>query len=135
MSIRKASGTVLESDARTATPADIPLNSSALGGSGNAVVNMHIIIDVTAIALTPIVQPKLFAKDPVSGKEYDLLAGIATITGVGTTVLKLGRDIVAAAGLAAKDFIPEGAVLRFTHTDADSITYSVGVNAEFEPYV
>lgn len=134
MSIRKGSGVVLGSIARTSTPADVFLGKNTLGNSGDAVVNIHIVIDVTAVNLTPSIQPAIIATDPASGKEYELLAAIAPITAIGTTVLKLGRNVVDAAGLAAQDFIPENVILRFTHADTDSITYSVGVNSEFDSY-
>jgi len=134
MSNRKSTGAALLSAARTATPADILLDKTSLGASGQALINMHIIIDVTAIAATPSVVPTIVATDKLSGQEYVLLTGSA-ITGVSTTVLKVGRDMVPAANLAEQDFIPDNTVLRFTHADADSITYSVGINAEFDSYI
>jgi len=132
MSVIKRSLELLPSAARIASPSDIAVQSPIANISEGTLKNLHIIIDVTAIAATPSVQPTLVATDPVSGKTYDLLASIAAITATGTTVLKLGKDIVAAAGLAAQDFIPENVTLKLTHADADSITYSVGMNAELE---
>ena len=135
MATRKAHLTVLKSAARTASPDDVVLDFGDGGVSVpkmDNVSNMHVIIDVTAKTDTPSVQPEIVATDPTSGKTYALLGSIAAITNTGTTVLKVGRDVVAAAGTAAQDFIPAEVTLKFTHDDADSITYSVGVNAEFD---
>lgn len=132
MSTKRESKTLLDSAARTATPADIVISKPSVGPSEGQLINLHIIIDVTAVNLTPSVQPTLIVTDIASGKTYDLLASIAAITGVGTTILKVGKDIVVAAGLAAQDFIPENVTLKLTHADTDSITYSVGINTELE---
>ena len=137
MAARKAHFTALKSAARTASPADVVIDFGDGGVSQpqmDNIRNMHIIIDATSITDTPSVQFAILATDPTSGKTYDLLSGIAAITATGTTILKVGRDIVAAAGFAAQDFIPENVTLKFTHADADSITYSVGVNAEFDTF-
>lgn len=137
MAIRKAHFTVLPSAARTATPDAVVLDFGSGGVSKPQIKNirnMHIIIDVTAKTDTPSVQTTITATDPTSGKTYTLLGSIAAITTTGTTVLKIGPDIVAAAGIAAQDFIPEIVTLKFAHADTDSITYSVGVNAEFDTF-
>jgi hypothetical protein len=86
---------------------------------------LHVIIDVTAIAATPSVVPKIQGKDIASGKYYDLLEG-AAITGTGTTVLRVYPGIAAAANTKADDVLPRIWRVRFEHADADSITYSVG---------
>ncbi len=132
MSIKKQSKTLLTSAARTASPADVVISKPSTVPSQGELINIHIIIDVTATNLTPSVQPTLIVTDGASGKTYDLLGSIAAITGVGTTILKVGKDVVAAAGLAAQDFIPENVTLKLTHADTDSITYSVGINTELE---
>ena len=51
------------------------------------------------------------------------------ITATGTTVLRVHPEIPAAANLIAQDFLPEIYRVVMTHADADSITYSVGVNS------
>jgi len=136
MTIRKQAFTALVSAARTATPATVSVDFGKGGVStpqNENMVNMHIIIDVTAIVTTPSVVPVINAVDPLSGKSYALLTGVA-ITATGTTVLKVGRDIESAANVAAKDILPKDIELVLTHADADSITYSVSVLAEFECY-
>ncbi|KKM96117.1 hypothetical protein LCGC14_1181370 [marine sediment metagenome] len=85
---------------------------------------LHLIIDVTAINLTPSVVPTIQGKDPLSGKYYDLLVGVAIIA-TGTTILKIYPGIVAAANVAASDILPLIWRLQLVHADADSITYSV----------
>jgi len=130
MSTKKQSFELLPSAARIASPDDIVISEPKVTLSEGSLYNIHIIIDVTAVAATPSIQPKILATDKASGKTYELLPGIAAITAIGTTVLKVGKDIVAAAGLAAQDLIPENVVLELTHVDADSITYSVGMNTE-----
>lgn len=115
-----ATATALASAARTATnnSGDIANNS------GNSV---HVIINVTAATATPSVVPTIQGKDTVSGAYYNLLVG-AAITGTGTTVLKVYPNAVAVANLVANDFVPKTFRVLMTHADADSITYSIGVN-------
>lgn len=141
MPIRKDTKVILESAARTATPSDITLTfdnpqNGITAKTMQQITNLHVIIDVSALAATPSVTPEILATDPVSGRVYPLLTGSAiTAVTTGSTapvVLRVGRDIEPAANAAARDFIPELITLRFTHADADSITYSVGVVAEFD---
>ena len=133
MSIEKGHAILLASAARTATSDTIEINGANFEGmSLGSMTNIDIIIDVTAITATPSVAVTLQGKDPASGKLYDLLASIVALTAVGTTVLRIGKDVVAAAGVAANTFIPDEVILKFTHADADSITYSVGMNCEFD---
>lgn len=138
MAIRKATAVILPSLARTASPADsiLEFNTGDLGitvPSMQQVTNLHVIINVTAVTATPSVVPEILTADPASGTLYPLLTGaaITAVTAV-PTVLRVGRDMEPAANLAARDIIPENILLRFTHADADSITYSVAVSAEFE---
>lgn len=139
MTIRKASIAGFESAARTDTPADItaefPGTQQSVPKSEN-LANAHIVVDVTAVSGTaPGVTPKVFYVDPLSGKEIDLISGIAEITAVSTVVLKVGRDIESAAGLAKQDIIPADLKVRMVHTNAvDSLTYSVSVLGEFDCY-
>jgi hypothetical protein len=94
---------------------------------GTSVEFLHIIIDVTAASATPSVVFKIQGKDPASGKYYDILVSVA-ITGVGTTVLKVGPGLTAAANLVANDMIPAVWRVIGTHADTDSITYTVGAS-------
>ena len=123
---------ILASAARVATPAAVTLTKAILGDvSSDRLLNLHLIIDVTAITATPSIVVTLNALDRVSGKFYNLLTS-AAITTVSTNVLKLGVDMLAAANLAAQDIIPENLRITVTHGDADSITYSVGLNFQYE---
>jgi hypothetical protein len=113
--------TLYASAARTATP------TPADGGwlSNERHVAAHFIVDVTALASTPTVTPKVqgITKDAVI---YDIL--VATdITATGTTVLKVGPGIIPLAGGAAADYLPIRFRLLLTHGDTDSITYSASV--------
>lgn len=132
MGIKKGSAVLLASAARTADPDNVEINANTVGISLEAISNMDIIVDVTAITATPSVTLTIQAQDPASEKFYDLLPSIVAFTATGTTVLRIGRDMVAAAGLAARAIIPEKVRLKFVHADADSITYSVGANFELD---
>ncbi len=135
MAIVKRSVEVYASAARTATPSAVLLTPLiTLHPSGRIVdlSNLHLIIDVTAIALTPSVLFAIEAEDPVSGKFYALLTTPAAITGTGTTVLRIGKDIESVTNLSQQDFIPKSLRMTATHGDTDSITYSVGMNYEGE---
>lgn len=137
MTTRKQQATLLESADRTATPSDVDITfggSQVSSPKTENLTNLHITVDVTAVTLTPSVQPKIFYVDTASGKEIDLITGVAALTSVSTTTYKIGRDIETSSGLAQRDIIPDQVKIRFTHADADSITYSVGVMAEFDVY-
>lgn len=133
MTIRKGAREVLASLARTATPADVALTKENLGVTRDELINLHVIIDVTAINLTPSITVDLIAVDAVSGSEYTLLTS-AAITTVSTNVIKIGKDTVDSANVSAQTFIPKDVIVRVTHGDADSITYSVGIQTEFDAW-
>jgi hypothetical protein len=124
----KSSLTILESAARTATPTDASLVISNAGQFTDTITDVHIVIDVTALALTPSVQPSLEGQDPLSGEWYDLVAAITPVTTTGTTVIKYGVRTDAVANSANQGFIPQNFRLRMVHADTDAITYSVGMN-------
>ena len=113
--------TVFASAARTATVTsdDIVAPREARG--------LRVVIDVTAVTATPSVVFTIRAKDPASGKYVTLLAS-AAITAVGTTVLVVYPGTTAAANAVAN--LPLGSIVSVlaTHADADSITYSVGID-------
>lgn len=99
-------------------------NSNDLKNSGHK--GCHIVIDVTVDGgggLTP----KIQGKDAVSGKYYDILVGSA-ISAVGTTVLKVYPALTASANLIANDIVPPDFRIVVTHSDANAMTYSVGVS-------
>lgn len=135
MSLNKATKAavlaVFASAARTATPTAVTLTKAILGVDPDRMLNMHLIIDVTAIVTTPIITVTIDALDPVSGKYYNLLTSSAIST-VSVNILKIGVDMENAANLAARDILPEDVRISIAHTDADSITYSVGLNFQYE---
>jgi len=110
---------VAKSAARTASWAVIVRNAHGLYG--------RLVIDVTAIAATPSVVVTIRGIDKVSGKKTDILAS-AAIVGVSTTVLRVGPALTAAANAVANDFMPSDIEINFAHADADSITYSAGLD-------
>lgn len=122
----KSNATLLVSAARTATPAAIII--SDLGEFTKHMTDMQIIVDVTALSLTPSVQPVLEGFDALSDKWYDLIDSISAITTVSVTAIKYGQNTAVLANNANQGFIPTAFRLRLTHADADSITYSVGIN-------
>lgn len=121
--IRTAShqNTVYASAARTATPDTEELELPKGCRTG------HFVIDCTASAATPSVVFTVLGVDRASGKTYTILAS-AAITGTGTTVLRVGAGLTAAANLVANDTLPPVIRLQAVHGDADSITYSLGAN-------
>lgn len=112
--------TVFASAARTASIDSADLTN--YNGRG-----LHLVIDVTAIAATPSVVFSIQAKDPISGKYYNLLSSSA-ITGVGTTVLRIYPGLLVVANLASNDVLPRVFRVSAAHGDADSITYSVAAS-------
>lgn len=115
--------TVLASAARTASV------NSADQRNYNA-SGLALTIDVTAITATPSVTFAVKYKDSLSGKYVTLLTS-AAITAVGTTVLRIGPWLTAAANLVARDVLPVVWRVEATHGDADSITYSASANYTF----
>ncbi len=117
------------------TPIDLDTGEFTLPGSGkefvkidtSSLTNFHVIIEVTNILLTPSVLVTVQAFDEASGTFYPLLIG-TPITGTGTTVLKIGENMVESMNESAMDFIPKKIRIILIHTDADAITYSVGIN-------
>lgn len=112
----KSSTTIYASAARTATPTAVTRRVDRYKGC-------VLIIDVTAIAATPSVTPKIEGVS-ASGAVYTLLTG-AAITATGVTALKIFPGITAAANVAVSDVLPQTIKVTLTHGDADSATYSV----------
>jgi hypothetical protein len=112
---------ILPSGARTATPdtQEFELPSGA--------VALHVVLDVTAIVTTPSITVTVAGIDRVSGKAYTLLAS-AAVTATGTTVLKIGPGLTAAANLVANDYVPSVVRVTVAHGNANSITYSAAAN-------
>ena len=111
---------VLASAARTVTNAsDDFINYYSKG--------LHLIIDVTATAVTPSIVVTIQGKDYLSGKYYTILTS-AAITATGTTVLRVYPNATAAANTAVNDFLPANWRVSVAHADSDSITYSIAAN-------
>lgn len=107
---------VFASAARTATPTAVEFDTEGAAG-------LHIVISATAASATPSVVFTVEGKS-ASGIYYTLLAS-AAVTGVSTTVLRIGPAVTASANAAANDYIPETVRISPVHGDADSITYTV----------
>jgi hypothetical protein len=89
--------TLTAQGAGTVTGADL-LNTTARG--------IHLVIDITALTGTgPTCTVTVYGFDPVSGKEYVILASTA-LAAVATTVLKIYPGLTAAANLTANDVLP-----------------------------
>lgn len=112
------SGTALASAARTATVSSADITN--YNGHG-----LLVFFDCTASAVTPSITLKIQGKDPASGKYYTILES-AAITGTATNVYRVDPLLTAAANTIAKDLVPDTFRITMTHSDADSITYSVG---------
>jgi hypothetical protein len=111
--------TVLPSAARTASPDTMEFVASSVDFHG-----LHLVVDVTAVTATPSVTVTVQGVDRLSGKVYTVLAS-AAITATGTTVLKVGAGLTAAANLVANDVVPPVFRVTVAHGDADSITYTI----------
>jgi hypothetical protein len=80
----------------------------------------HVVIDITAIAGTsPTATFTVQGKDPFSGKYYTILAS-AALAATGTTVLRIGAGLTAAANLVANDVMPR--VFRVICTAGGTVT-------------
>jgi len=113
--------TAYASAARTATPTAVTV---ATGRYNNMVIN----VDVTASAATPSVVVTVDALDVLSGEYVTVLTSAAFTGSVETRRLRIGPDIAAVADLAANNVLADTMRITCTHADADSITYSVGVD-------
>ena len=89
----------------------------------------HVIINITTLTGTaPTATFTVEAKDDSSGLYYTLLASTA-IAATGTTVLKIGPSLTAAANSVVNDFVPK--FFRVSMTAGGTITNltaTVGVN-------
>jgi hypothetical protein len=110
--------TALASAARTATVSSADLiNSSGKG--------IHVILDVTIDPAAASITLTIEGKDPASGKYYPLLVS-AAVNSVITNVYRVHPDLTASPNLIVNDFVPKTFRVTLTHSNADSITYSVG---------
>lgn len=120
MTIRRQSQTLLASAARTTaqTSADF---------SAEEVLCSDFVFDVTLDPGTASITPSIQCKDEVTGVYYTILTG-AAIAAVGTTVMRIGPQIVAAANVAANAMLTKKFRVSVAVADAESMTYSFTVN-------
>jgi hypothetical protein len=104
--------------------------TTAQTGSDIPTYNLNgatIVLDVTAITATPVLTLTIQGKDSLSGKYYDILTGAAVST-VSTNVYKIALGVTVAANVAVSQPLPAIIRVNIAVADADSATYSVGVN-------
>jgi len=112
--------TVFSSSARTATEASARINNPGYRG-------LHLIIDVTAVTLTPSVTFTIQGYSPLGDDYYTILAS-AAVTATGQTILRVYPGLTEAANSKASDVLPAVWRVNAVHGDTDSITYSVAAN-------
>ncbi len=88
---------------------------------------VDVIIDMTAVPGVQTVTFTIEGYDRASDKWYTILASTA-IVATGTTVLRVGPALTAAANSVANAFLPVGWRVKATHSGAGNFTYSVGAN-------
>jgi len=118
--MRKLNTSILASAARTATPTAVQQKTT----SGPC---LHIILDVTAVVLTPSIVLTVDAYDDVSDTWYNILTG-AAVTTISNNVYKIGPGLTESANAIVADYLPDNLRYTVTHADADSITYSLSTN-------
>jgi hypothetical protein len=83
-----------------------------------------VVLDVT-VPGTGSITLEIDAKDPVSGKYYTVLTGVA-VTTLSTTVYRVYPGLTAVANATASDILPRTWRVKVTSNNANTITYSVG---------
>lgn len=111
-------GVAFASAARTATVSSADITNYQ--GTGITVV-----LDVTAKGTAPSITLKIQVKDPASGKYVDVLTS-AAVTTVSTNTYRVYPGLTAAANVTVNGIIGKTFRITMTHSNADSITYSVG---------
>lgn len=88
-----------------------------------------IVVDITAITgTTPSLVITIEGKDPVSGKYYTILQS-ASLTAVGTTVLRVYPTLTAAANVTANSLLPKTYRVRATIAGTTpAVTATVGAS-------
>lgn len=113
---------VLPSAARTANPTAVEVDTKFAD-------DLLLIIDVSAVALTPQITVTISGVDPISGNTYTILDS-AGISAVGTTTLQVGPASTPSANSVADAVLPLKVQVSVAHLDADSITYSIAAITE-----
>lgn len=85
-----------------------------------------VVIDITAITAAPSAVFTLVGNDPITGKQYTILAS-AALTSVGTTVLRVLPSGIASANAVANDWMPYQWAVNLTSLSGGTITFKVGV--------
>jgi len=119
MSVRRQEQTLLSSAARTAA-----ISSAEV--SAEEVLSSEFVFDISLDPASASITLTIEGKDPLSGNWYTILAGAAKAA-VGTTVMRVGPSIIAAANVAANAILPAKFRVSVAVADTDSMTYSVGV--------
>ena len=88
----------------------------------------HVVINITTLTgTTPTATFTVQGKDPLSGVYYTILASTA-LNGTGTTVLKIGPGLTAAANLVVNDILPRNfRVILTTGGTVTNLTATVAV--------
>lgn len=111
-------GTLLASAARTATVSSSDMTNPGFTG-------VMVIVTSTAFALTPSITCTIQGKNPVTGAYYTILASAAITDGSTTRILTVLPGATASANVTINMGIPKIWRVTMTHSDTDSITYSV----------
>jgi hypothetical protein len=109
------------SAARTASPTVYPIYTRAAKGVIVATV-------VTAKTGTPSITVAIQAFDHGSGTWVSMLTSAAINTSPSTTVLTYAPGVATTANVSAPGTLPDTIRVLVTHADAQSITYSVGLD-------
>lgn len=87
-----------------------------------------VVVDITVAGGSPTVTFTVQGKDDASGKYYTILA-TTSLTGTGTTVLRIGPGITASANAAVNDILPKTfRVAYVVGGTTPAITATVGVS-------
>lgn len=69
------------------------------------------------------VTPTIYAKDPITGGRYPLLAG-AALAAVAKSTMRIGPGLPVTANVSANDVVPKDLSIGFVHGAGGPITYS-----------
>lgn len=112
--------TVYPSLARAAATYNVELDNPDSSG-------LDLIIDITAVGAGPgTVVATVEGIDPASGKHYTILAS-ATLNGVATTILRIGRALTASANVIANLHLPKKLNVKVV-VAVNDVTFSIGAN-------
>lgn len=117
-------GTLLASAARTAAI------NSADQVNGARARGVKVVIDITAVGVTPGLTFTIQGKDPASGKYYTLLAS-ASQAAVATLVMTVYPGVTAAANVTVNDALPSVWRVAVAVSNGVTATYSVGFSYLF----